>query len=176
MLPSVAVGQLLVEQAHALSVEPPVPRYLRNPYTGYWPGHSRATGLAGTGDSSKRDWEEWVLWHGWCDTVPFDRLRAGIPRMGLAGLGRALPVVASLPCATLPLGTHKGHPYSERADRGAATASGRAFRERERGTTRRYAGRLGAEEGGLRTAPTRDGIATNGGQLGIDGCAEDGRV
>ena len=49
MLPSVAVGQLLVEQAHALSVEPPVPRYLRNPYTGYWPGHSSATGLAGTG-------------------------------------------------------------------------------------------------------------------------------
>ena len=77
MLPSVAVGQLLVEQAIALSTEPPIPRCLHNPYSGYWPGHSSATGLAGTGDSSKRDWEEWVLWRGWFDTGPFDRLRAG---------------------------------------------------------------------------------------------------
>ena len=80
MLPSVAVGQLRVEQAIALSAEPPIPRCLHNPYSGYWPGHSSATGLAGTGDSSKRDWEEWVLWRGWFDTVPFDRLRAGFPR------------------------------------------------------------------------------------------------
>ena len=80
MLPSVAVGQRRVEQAIALSAEPPIPRCLRNPYSGYWPGHSSAASLAGTGDSSKRDWEEWVLWRGWFDTVPFDRLRAGFPR------------------------------------------------------------------------------------------------
>ena len=56
----------------------------------------------------------------WFDAAPlrqaqgrlFDKLRAGSPLMGFAGLGRALPVEGSLPCETLPLGTHKGHAYN----------------------------------------------------------------
>lgn len=56
-----AVGQCRVVQVIALSVEPPIPRYLRNPRLGDWPGRSSATGLAGTGDSSRRGWEGWVV-------------------------------------------------------------------------------------------------------------------
>ena len=55
------VGQIREMQAIALSIEPPVPCCLRNPDLGYRPGHSSATGLAGTEDSSKTALEAWML-------------------------------------------------------------------------------------------------------------------
>ena len=55
------VGQIREMQAIALSIEPPVPCCLRNPDLGYRPGHLSATGLAGTGDSSKTALEAWML-------------------------------------------------------------------------------------------------------------------
>ena len=85
------------------------------------------------------------------------RLRAGDTANGSRGLGRTLPAVAWLPCATLPLGTHKGHPYRGRADRGAATALGRAHHERRAARP---------EEAGLRPARTKEQDAKAGDWLG----------
>ena len=47
MLPPIAVRQRRVIEVIALSVEPPIPRYLRNPRLGDWLSHSSATGLLG---------------------------------------------------------------------------------------------------------------------------------
>ena len=42
-----SVEQRRVTQVIALSVEPPIPRYLRNPRLGDWLSHSSAIGLLG---------------------------------------------------------------------------------------------------------------------------------
>ena len=88
----------------------------------------------------------------WFDAAPlrqaqgrlFDKLRAGSPLMGFGGLGRALPVEGSLPCETLPLGAHKGHPYNGTQGR-LRTGSSKDFgpADHERLGQRRTLGDLG---------------------------------
>ena len=78
------VGKIHEMQAIALSIEPPVPCCLRNPDLGYRPGHSSATGLAGTEDSSKTALEAWMA-EGYGsiravgDAGPADQERGGLP-------------------------------------------------------------------------------------------------
>ena len=52
MLPPIAISQGRVVQVIALSVEPPIPRYLRNPRLGDCLSHSSPTRLLGIGRSS----------------------------------------------------------------------------------------------------------------------------
>ena len=51
--------------------------------------------------------------------LPFDKLRAGSPRMDLAGLGRTFPAEGLVAVETYaPGSTHKGYPSRGWADRG----------------------------------------------------------
>ena len=98
------------------------------------------------------------------------------PRRGVVGL------------RDLALGYPQGVPlqpdgHFDRLRAGSPKPSGRLFGQAQDGLTTNgkggdYAQVCRAVGGGrgrfARTAPTRDGIATNGGQLEIDGCAEDG--
>lgn len=77
-------------QVTALSVEPPIPRYLRNPDSGYRPSHSSGTGLAGTEDFSRSAWRVWALWVLWFPSTGSgqalrgsDGLRGGSRRTGV---------------------------------------------------------------------------------------------
>ena len=112
--------------------------------------------------------EGWVARHGLpTDSGPAHHERGPLGRLTTdrvrGPLGARGSRVCWLPLETLPLGTHKGHPYRERT---RLRMTGRGHHER--GCV--LVG-LRAEEAGLRPAPTSERVRTAGDWLGGLGAA-----